>query len=81
MVRRPKGRVRPKIVQELLGHVQIWLPLDTYCHILSGIGDGAVTAIQALLSEPEDGDQAKGVGARTSISHHNQIELKGHNKS
>jgi integrase len=45
--------VHLKIVQELLGHAQIGLTLDTYSHVLPGMGDGAVRAIQDMLSEPE----------------------------
>ena len=36
-----KGRVHPKIVQELLGHAQIGLTLDNYSHVLPGMGDAA----------------------------------------
>ncbi len=52
--------VHPKIVQEVLGHAQIGLTLDTYSHVLPGMGDGAVRAIQDVLSDPENGGQPKG---------------------
>ena len=40
--------VHPKIVQELLGHATIAITLDTYSHVLPGIGD----------AQPRDGGSA-----------------------
>ncbi len=33
--------VHPKFVQELLGHATIAITLDTYSHVLPGLGDAA----------------------------------------
>jgi integrase len=30
----------PKVVQEILGHATIGITLDTYSHVLPGMGDG-----------------------------------------
>jgi integrase len=42
--------VHPKLVQELLGHVTISITLDTYSHVLPGMGDQTATAMESLLS-------------------------------
>jgi integrase len=34
----------PKFVQELLGHAHISITLDTYSHVLPGMGDGLAEA-------------------------------------
>jgi integrase len=39
----------PKVVQELLGHSQISLTLDTYSHVLPGLQGEAVGKLDALL--------------------------------
>jgi integrase len=39
----------PKIVQEILGHAQIALTLDTYCHVLPSMQEGAVGRLGELL--------------------------------
>jgi integrase len=44
--------VHPKVVQELLGHSQISLTLDTYSHVLPGLQRQAVDDLSALLSRP-----------------------------
>lgn len=41
--------VHPKIVQERLGHSQISLTLDTYSHVLPGMGREAASKLDALL--------------------------------
>jgi integrase len=41
--------VHPKIVQELLGHATISITLDTYSHVLPGMGDQAATAMDDAL--------------------------------
>ena len=41
--------VHPKIVQELLGHSTIAITLDTYSHVLPGMGDAAVGAMDEAL--------------------------------
>ena len=37
--------VHPKIVQELLGHATVAITLDTYSHVLPGMGDTATGAM------------------------------------
>ena len=44
--------VHPEIVQERLGHSQISLTLDTYSHVLPGMGREAASKIDALLTKP-----------------------------
>jgi integrase len=39
----------PKYVQELLGHANISITLDTYSHVIEGMGDGLVDAIDGAL--------------------------------
>jgi integrase len=39
----------PKIVQEILGHAQITLTLDTYSHVLPSMQEGAVGRLGELL--------------------------------
>jgi len=46
--------VNPKIVQELLGHANIGMTLDTYSHILPGMMAPAVDAMQHALEDPPD---------------------------
>jgi integrase len=41
--------VHPKIVQELLGHATISITLDTYSHVLPGMGDAAAGAMDEAL--------------------------------
>jgi integrase len=41
--------INPKFVQELLGHADISLTLNTYSHVLPDIGDAAATAMDAAL--------------------------------
>ena len=45
--------VYPKLVQELLGHSNVSITLDTYSHILPGMGDQVSSAIDDVLSDPE----------------------------
>jgi integrase len=42
--------VHPKFVQELLGHANIAITLDTYSHVLPGMGDQTAAAIKNALS-------------------------------
>ncbi len=42
--------VHAKIVQELLGHSQISLTLDTYSHVLPSLQEEAVSRLNTLLS-------------------------------
>lgn len=41
--------VHPKLVQELLGHATIAITLDTYSHVLPGMGDQAANAMETAL--------------------------------
>jgi integrase len=42
--------VHPKLVQELLGHATIAITLDTYSHVLQGMGNQTATAMESVLS-------------------------------
>ena len=42
--------VHPKFVQELLGYASVAITLDTYSHMLSGIGGEAADAMAGALS-------------------------------
>jgi integrase len=42
--------VHPKFVQELLGHATIAITLDTYSHVLPGMGDQTAVAMENVLS-------------------------------
>jgi len=42
--------VHPKIVSEMLGHSSIAITLDTYSHVIPGLGDGAARAMEDALS-------------------------------
>jgi integrase len=42
--------VHPKYVQELLGHANISITLDTYSHVIPGTGDRAARAMEDVLS-------------------------------
>jgi integrase len=42
--------VHPKYVQELLGHANIAITLDTYSHVLPGMGEHAAKAMEDTLS-------------------------------
>ncbi len=46
--------VHPKFVQELLGHATIAITLDTYSHVMPGMGDATARAMEDALS-PIDG--------------------------
>lgn len=41
--------VNPKYVQELLGHADISLTLNTYSHVLPDMGDAAAGGMDAAL--------------------------------
>jgi integrase len=41
--------VNPKFVQELLGHVDISLTLNTYSHVLPDMGNAAAGGMDAAL--------------------------------
>jgi integrase len=42
--------VHPKVVQEMLGHSQISLTLDTYSHVLPGLQDEAASKMDRILA-------------------------------
>ena len=42
--------VHPKFVQELLGHASVAITLDTYSHMLPGMGSQAADAMVEALS-------------------------------
>jgi integrase len=44
-----KAGQHPKFVQELLGHANISITLDTYSHVLPGMGDGLADAMDDAL--------------------------------
>ena len=41
--------VHPKIVSEFLGHSSIAITLDTYSHVIPGLGDAAASAMEDAL--------------------------------
>jgi integrase len=41
--------IHPKFVQELLGHASVAITLDTYSHMLPGMGSEAAEAIANVL--------------------------------
>jgi hypothetical protein len=43
--------VHPKIVSEMLGHSSIAITLDTYSHVIPGLGDIAVRAMEDALGD------------------------------
>jgi integrase len=42
--------VNSKIVQEMMGHVNISQTTDTYSHVLPGMGDAAAKVLEEALS-------------------------------
>lgn len=42
--------INPKIVSEMLGHATISQTMDTYSHVMPGMGDVAATALEEALS-------------------------------
>jgi integrase len=51
--------VHPKIVSEMLGHSSIAITLDTYSHVIPGLGEVAASAMEEALG---DGPCVDGVG-------------------
>ena len=43
--------VHPKIVSDILGHSSISITLDTYSHLIPGMGDIALRAMEEALGE------------------------------
>jgi integrase len=44
-----QNNVHPKFVQELLGHASVAITLDTYSHMLPGMGGEAADAMEEAL--------------------------------
>ncbi len=44
-----RRNVHPKLVQELLGHATIAITLDTYSHLVPGMGGQAANAMESVL--------------------------------
>jgi integrase len=44
-----KQGTHPKTVKALLGHANIWIPLDTYSHLMKGWDDGLGDATDEAL--------------------------------
>jgi integrase len=42
--------VHPKYVQELLGHADISITLDTYSHVIPGMGNQTVDAMEEIFT-------------------------------
>jgi integrase len=43
--------VHPKIVSEMLGHSSIAITLDTYSHVIPGLGEAAALEMEETLGE------------------------------
>ena len=46
--------VHPKIVQELLGHSNISMTIDTYSHVIPALHADAATQLNTLLTKPKN---------------------------
>ena len=42
--------VNPKIIQEMMGHANISQTMDTYSHLMPGMGEAAATALEEALA-------------------------------
>ena len=42
--------VHSKVVSEMLGHANVSITLDTYSHVIPGLGDAAAGAMDEVLS-------------------------------
>jgi integrase len=55
--------VHPKIVSEMLGHSSIAITLDTYSHVIPGLGEVAASAMEDVLGDDDPAvGSAGGVG-------------------
>jgi integrase len=52
--------VHPKLVQLLLGHATITQTMDTYSHVLPGMGDQTANAMESALSPDIRDESARG---------------------
>lgn len=44
--------IHPKVVQERLGHANIGITLDTYCHVIAGLHEDGAEQVAALFRTP-----------------------------
>ena len=54
--------VHPKIVSEMLGHANISITLDTYSHVIPGLGDAAAEAMEEALDGGHIAERASDKG-------------------
>jgi integrase len=56
--------VHPKIVQDILGHAEISMTLDTYSHVSPTMQREAMDKLDKMFEEwdkkPEDGEESEG---------------------
>lgn len=52
--------VHPKFVQELLGHSNIAITLDTYSHVIPGMGDHTARAMEDALEKEDPLEDVEG---------------------
>jgi integrase len=57
--------VHPKIVSEILGHSSVSITLDTYSHVIPGLGDAAARAMEDALGDEPGVGGVGGVGGET----------------
>ena len=50
--------VHPKYVQEILGHANIAITLDTYSHVIPGMGNHIAKAMEAALCSEVEQDES-----------------------
>jgi hypothetical protein len=64
--------VHPKFVQELLGHATVAITLDTYSHVLPGMGNQTADAMEAALRRVvQEG------GCKASLKIPDQVAIRG----
>jgi integrase len=54
--------VHPKVVQEILGHSEISMTLDTYSHVLPTMQQEAISKLNEAFKEEDDGGQMEEYG-------------------
>ncbi len=54
--------VHPKIVSEMLGHSSVSITLDTYSHVIPGMGEAAALAMEEVLGDYHGVNSAGGMG-------------------
>jgi len=50
--------IHPKIVQERLGHAQIYITMDTYSHVLPAMQDEVAKKMDELIAPIQEGVKA-----------------------